>query len=340
MSRFRSRNWCLTSFQVDSHPTYLPDKHDVLCYQRELAPGTGRPHWQVFARFRNPVGRAAAQQSIGDEKAHAEAAKAPKAAFDYCQKAESRDPAPDSGPFVFPPGFVWEEDGPAQGKRSDLKDAARILSSGGSIRDVAEQHPGSYIRYHRGFHALQQALSIVPRDGTSAPECLYLFGPPGCGKTRWVYDTFKSIYEKDPVTYWFCGYNGEECMLFDDFTGSIAIDFILRVCDRYPCRVQVKGASTQIARSTRFIVFTSNVPFDDLYPNVAPVHKAALRRRFKHIVDWNGDRSVLEYLRPRDPSPFDAAEGLRLLSMSQEPLPMSQSGWAHLPDESIDLTDL
>ncbi len=90
------------------------------------------------------------------------------------------------------------------------------------------------------------------------------WGKTGTGKTRSVYDQAKelgesvfSLVQNDSGTPWFDGYAGEEVLLIDDFYGWCKVSFLLKLLDRYPLNVQVKGS--MIPFISKKIIFTSNI---------------------------------------------------------------------------------
>ena len=65
--------------------------------------------------------------------------------------------------------------------------------------------------------------------------------------------------------------------MVDDFYGWLPIDQILRICDRYPLLLPIKGSHVQFQAQT--IIFTSNKPWTEWYKNMLPEHVPALQRR-------------------------------------------------------------
>lgn len=59
-----------------------------------------------------------------------------------------------------------------------------------------------------------------------------------------------------PRGQWWDGYDGHDSVVVDDFYGWMACDELLRVCDRYPCKVPVKGAFVEFVAKNIYI--TSN----------------------------------------------------------------------------------
>ena len=84
---------------------------------------------------------------------------------------------------------------------------------------------------------------------------------------------------------WFDGYYGQSNALFDDFDGQHpSITMMLQILDRYPLQAPVKGGFVNWTPTTIYI--TTNLPFEEWYPDAHAVHREALRRRvteFKHF---------------------------------------------------------
>lgn len=81
---------------------------------------------------------------------------------------------------------------------------------------------------------------------------------------------------------WFDGYLGEEVALFDDFYGQIDIKMMLRLCDRYPLRTQVKGGTAMWR--PRKVYITSNHPPDEWWTEVGDQTSVAQREAFMRRV--------------------------------------------------------
>lgn len=164
-----------------------------------------------------------------------------------------------------------------QGQRSDLEAAITAAREGGMKRAAAE-HPVAVAKFHRGIEAVLRYAYDEPRD--FAPEVHVRWGEPGSGKTRFVYDTHPvvEIWDK-PDGDWYDGYGGHEVVIFDDFYGGVKYSHMLKLLDRYPMRVPIKNGFVQWR--PRKIYFTSNVPPEEWYPNVAD--KRALMRRITTV---------------------------------------------------------
>lgn len=165
------------------------------------------------------------------------------------------------------------------GSRSDLARAAQAIRDGKTLKEVAEEHPEEFIRYHKGLVAYQAALAsrgprVCPPDG---PEVWVFWGPTGTGKSRRAFETWPDAYRKMTNDKWWDGYRGEETVIFDDFKGSSMRlhDFQL-IVDRYPVKVETKGSTVELS-ATR-LVFTSNRHPSEWYSGDADPEGTVMRR--------------------------------------------------------------
>lgn len=249
-------------------------------FQEELGTG-GTRHFQGYLEFKNRIRLTQLVRKRHAARMHLEKRRGTRTqARDYSMKADSRV----AGPYEF---GDWQE--AAQGRRSDLATVCALLAEGGTLVDVAESNPVTYVRYHRG---LQSLINVQPRTRPDAPEVTLLLGPPGCGKTRSVRDAepFDELWVSPPSSgmKWFDDYQGQSAALFDDFDGKasqVPLMTTLSILDRYAIRVPVKGSHTWWLPKRVYI--TSNVHPRNWYDWHSREHQyPALIRRFTHVVTW------------------------------------------------------
>nr|WQA30164.1 MAG: rep protein [Cressdnaviricota sp.] len=134
-----------------------------------------------------------------------------------------------------------------------------------------------YARF-RGFagevHNQFAELNIM--DGELENEWLY--GEPGTGKTKSVWERYPDCYVK-AINKWWDGYHGQEVVLLDDWDPrhEVLASHLKMWADRYPFRAETKGSSL-MARPKKIIV-TSNYSIRDCFQN--PEDQEAFLRRFK-----------------------------------------------------------
>lgn len=269
----RSRRWVFTinnplaSGEDDpAHWLRQPEQQGKLTWaiwQYERGEAAGTLHVQGFVHLKQPLrlagmkrlnGRASFRVANGDNDAQR----------DYCHKDEHLLRESDLAPGGLPGGVDQRGEMGAQpasgrGGRSDLLNVQRLIDSGATMREVAEAHFGSFIRYNRGFEKYRQL--IAPQRNWQIFTTVY-FGPPGCGKSR------RALQEAGSDAYWlprpnglrafWDGYDGQENVVVDEFNGWMMKTFMCRLLDRYPLNVETKGGSVPFRGKKLWI--TSNQP--------------------------------------------------------------------------------
>lgn len=215
---------------------------------KEVGAG-GTPHLQGYVEFQNPKTISAVKRIPGFARAHIEKRRgSPREAADYCRKD----------------GDVYEKgEISRQGSRSDLQAIREEIEQGATERQIAETHFEQWVVYRRSFERYRSLLAV---RRTWKSRVIVLVGPTGVGKTRFVYhqhpDDEIFVWAGDR---WFDGYHGQPIVLFDDFRGELELANMLRLCDRYPMDVPVKGGFANWV--PRRIYITSNVLPQMWYPN-------------------------------------------------------------------------
>lgn len=163
-------------------------------------------------------------------------------------------------------GNYWEFGVPSnQGRRTDLEEVVETIKRSTNFGQVIEAHPREYIRYHRGMEKLfEWVAKEIERDFKT--EVVVYWGDTGSGKSRAARDLCGerggSIYYK-PRGDWWDGYIGQPNVIVDDYYGWLKYDEILRLTDRYPHRVPIKGGYRNFV--AKLMVFTSNASISNWY---------------------------------------------------------------------------
>lgn len=255
----RARAFCYTLFNYDDSD--IADlkklKSEYHIFGFEVCPTTQKKHLQGFIYFANArTMRCLKNVNTG---IHVEKMRGtPKQASEYCKKG----------------GQFWEEGQvPTQGSRTDWAEVRDALKTNDVI-NVIDEYPQCLpaIRTLERYKAL--LLKPKHRDVT----VIVRWGGAGTGKTRWAYDNYPDLYSK-PRGEWWDGYTGQSAILLDDYYGYLPYSELLRVLDRYPYQVPVKGGFVQAQWDT--VIITSNKPPQEWYQQGLT---DALRRRFKEII--------------------------------------------------------
>lgn len=256
--------------------TAQPEGTRYLVFQKEKCPKTGKLHLQFYVELTRSQRIAKVKKILGRE-CHLEVRKGSRTqARDYCMKTDTR---------VSEPVEFGELPNSAQGKRNDLVLIRDKLKNGSTPEDIAEDYPGLYFRYYRGFeNYFYKTLKHRKRD--PPPNVTVLYGPAGSGKSSYVYtltDNDDEVYFKSSGNRWWEGYNQQIYVILDDFH-SLFMEFkdLLRLLDRYQLQVEIKGGS--IPFNSPNIIITSDEHPENWYPFKDENDKAQLLRRITKII--------------------------------------------------------
>jgi len=153
----QGRFWCFTLNNPEHSLEDWPDSVSYYIYQGEIGEN-GTYHFQGYIEFKSNQRLSYCKQIL--PTAHWELRRGTAAeARDYCQKEDSRV----EGPWEF--GTISK----GQGRRTDLDDACELVKARGP-KAVAFEMPSVYAKFHRGLHALAQALETPDPDPDFVPR--------------------------------------------------------------------------------------------------------------------------------------------------------------------------
>ena len=113
---------------------------------------------------------------------------------------------------------------------------------------MESEHQDTFVQYNNGIKTLySMAVTYKAQkvDKDFAPQVIYIYGPPGSGKTRYVAQNEPNYYDVPPQDNykWKDGYAGQDAVLYDNITNSTVTPTIfLKEIDRYFIQVPIKGA--------------------------------------------------------------------------------------------------
>jgi len=267
------RNICFTVFAEPGEDLLMLDPwswpHMKYCiYSREVAPDTGREHFQGYVEFTQPKSFSAIHaKCVGLEIAHFERRRgSAKQAIHYCLKPEPgcycnicskerTNPTHIEGPFEY-------GEKTAQGQRQDLLTIKRELDQGKSLKRVAQDDElfPTFIKFPRALETYKRWIT-TPRD--FKPIVMLFVGPSGIGKTRTAlliskYLGSTYIVPSKHTGFWCDDYMGEDTFFIDEMNGDkMTPEFFNGLVDRYPFVVPSHGnAGHQLV--SRYIIICSN----------------------------------------------------------------------------------
>lgn len=293
----QSRRWILTHHQSDidviklfvSKLRSLPNFRGIAA-QVEKCPTTGRLHLQGYLEMEKPV-RMGALKKLSSTT-HWEVAKGTREqCVAYCSKLESCVGGEDPAYRII--DDILKE-GKTQGKRNDLLECAKLISSGDWTRkEVHEERPDLVLKFSKGVNELLRYREMSGgNDRRTELQVNVLWGEAGSGKTRYAYGTGEDVFileNSNGNSVWWDGYMGQPTLIIDDFYGWIPHNQLLRFLDIYPVRLDVKGGTTYAKWKTVYI--TSNRHPSEWYKKFVWEEDKALQRRIHHI--WHAPKDRL-----------------------------------------------
>ena len=273
----RARSYCFTLNNPTDEETDM--LKDVDCkfigFGREVAPDTGTPHLQGFITLNNARTLTGMKKIPGFERAHLEVMRGSHQQNMIYISKEDKEP--------FTKGEV-----PTPGKRNDIHSVVEKLRDGTSLTDLVQEDNDAaavFVKYPHGLALLESKLT---RDRTKAPSVIWLYGETGVGKTRCVMefsrDNRLSIWTSNSSLQWFNGYAGDEVALFDDYRPERGtFSFLLRLLDRYPLNVPIKGGFVKWI--PEFIFITTPRDPRETWSKRTEEDLRQLERRITHIIE-------------------------------------------------------
>lgn len=261
-----SRSYCFTlnNYTFEDIQNFEEMKCRYLIYGYEVGEN-GTPHLQGYVELANAQ-RLTAMKKINN-KAHWEVRKGTRdEARNYCMKDNE-----------FTEVGSWAAGG--QGKRNDLKVVMDAIKGNMKTLELFDTFPNEV---SRNMRFVEKYKELVEREQTKKFRKVnveVIIGQAGHGKTKKAFDENPDVFTVTPSeTFPFDGYDGEECILIDDFYGDLKYHQILRILDGHQLRVNVKG-SHRYARWTK-VYITSNKPPEEWYQiGLTP----ALKRRLNTV---------------------------------------------------------
>lgn len=225
----------------------------------------GTPHLQWMVTFQRGY-RFEAVKKLLPAGAHIEVAKC-KDVDVYCSKGE----------------IIIDVNNGCQGSRVDIAATYAAAKAGKRLRDFLDMEPS-----WQQIQIFQKAAAIysVPRELPDGLEFLWFHGATGTGKSRTAF-AYDGAYVKGSTGKFWDGYDGQETVIIDDVTDDSPYfdkSTWLRITDRYPVPLEIKGATVQ-AQFKRLIV-TSNLTPKQFWDRMEWDFYSAFERRITEIREF------------------------------------------------------
>lgn len=305
-----------TNFWMDRDMSEI--KVTYLAYGNETCPTTGKPHMQGFA-----YNATAQRASWWNKKMNPKEWKDDESK--YVKWGRCNGNLLQNETYCSKQGSLIEfgQKPMGNGQKRSLAELCDVVADAAEnsipLCEIVTQPEAraTYVQYHNGIdkiyrHTVNAKLRKI--DRTFAPEVIYVFGPTGTGKSRYVHEKELELY-KIPVSdkyKWKDGYYGQEAVLYDNVTpDNINPTDLLIEIDRYGgVQVPVKGGFS-LWRPKR-IYFTSVYSIEH-FANAAKFSiPGEFIRRVTQVVDineWLAQRAVEAATTPLPETAAAAAEG-------------------------------
>lgn len=249
------------------------------CFQKEKGEKTGTLHFQFFVDFKNARTFKWVKENL-PYGCHFKPMRSTKThCRDYCTKQDTRV----SEKYYEIGEFIEER------QRTDLSKILELMKLGLSFSQVQSVYPTQCIMYKRQLMDYLQSLhNDTNKTKFRDVKVCYIYGAPGVGKTKYVYDKVGAenlftvdMYDNSMFTH----YDNENTLLLDEFTGKIDITYLNKLLDRYP--VQLRGLNTVKYAGYENVYIVSNLSLKSLYKNEQseqPTIYNALLRRIGKII--------------------------------------------------------
>lgn len=268
-----------------SNPRYF-------CFSDEIA-ATGTPHTHVYAKFNSPVRFATLKARF--PIAHIEPARGSASENrDYIRK-EGKWADSNKSETSIPGTFFEFGELPTVAEENSPKmfQLLQDVEDGHTTSEIIRAKPG-FAFHTKDIDTIRDILMLEPfLSKNRALTVYYLFGKPGTGKTRSIYEQYppESIFRitdygmKNGLR--FDGYHGQDVVIFEEFASQVPIESMLNYLDIYPLYLPARYYDRIAAYSKVFI--TSNLPLEKQYldeQRYKPDTWAAFLRRITKIIEF------------------------------------------------------
>jgi hypothetical protein len=244
---FTINNYTKNMLNQFEHVAKSLEKHKYILYSLEIAPKTKIKHIQGYIELNESQRFTFLHNYFNLKK---------KKKIDKFHIEPAKGTQKQNLEYISKDGEYFEYGEPKKkGTREDLINLkTKLKENPKSIKKLMEDDVtnSQQMRFLEGM----QKYLFPERDVNVPPVVFWIYGKTNLGKTKLVYDSFESICSVSDYKWPGTGYMQQDCFLLDDFRKEdIAFHTLLKITDRYPFTLAVKGSS--IALNSPYIVITT-----------------------------------------------------------------------------------
>ncbi len=201
-------------------------------------------------------------------------------AADYCKKEDTRrEPFTEAGEQPQDSGV---------GKNNKLLDAIKHAEAYGIGATMdKDEYKVHFARAHSGMKQLANRAASKRIPMMRPIKVYYIWGDSDAGKSHWASSRFKpedTFVVSDTKNTWFDNYQGEQCVVLDEFGGHTDFELLKRLLDGSKMNIPTKGSHVYGEYHT--VIITSNYNPNSLYDQARNFFSASapfgpLQRRIK-----------------------------------------------------------
>lgn len=260
-----SKNWifvCNNYTPIDI-ATFESIESTYTVFGRETAPDTGTPHLQGYVVFKANKRLSTVKKLHGS--CHWEIARgSTEQNFIYTTKDGIYT---ETGTKPIPKSILGKREKERWATAFDLAKQGNLDEIDGDIR----------LRCYRTLKEIKKDHMKKPEDADSVTG-IWLYGEPGCGKSRKARQDYPGAYDKMQNKWW-DGYQGEDYVIIDDYDSKELGHHLKIWADRYSFLAETKGGAINIR--PKKIIITSNYS-PDMFEWDSDM-RDAIKRRFTII---------------------------------------------------------
>lgn len=244
------------------------DKASYLIIGKEVGK-KGTPHLQGYCELEGQLSVKTIKKKYMP-RAHIEKRKGTgQQAADYCKKDGN---------------FTEQGELKKQGKRNDLQSVKTAIEEGSTIREIVETASN-----YQSIRMAECLMKYKEQQRNWKPQVKWYYGATGTGKTKTAFEECEDPYVAMETAEWWEGYDAHAEVIIDDMRKNFCrFNQLLKLLDRYPQRVEVKGGSRQFL--AKKIIITSCYSPYEMYETREDIQQ--LIRRIDEIKQFDSHESI------------------------------------------------